>query len=554
MALDTRLIGQALGLGRPADVAGALEPAMQKGEKIFAEQRARREREQVRARQEQIRQENNTAKAVGLLESIDESGVAANLRPYITQNALKIRNEALEKIKAAKTPAEKLTATMEANAKIGSLAAKSSDFNKYLANFNGLKGEDVSAVNKKDIGIQIGKILDGNFKITEDGKFDFEDGRGAVDFNSVISTNYINKRSDTYLKLMDKANKIGMEAGIKGLGQEAYGTLLEQGIASVEMSDLDALSVAIDHMKMDEIFIDGIDTKLLVESLKEDFEDDNTINNKGNAEKMAKLKQGILDSVKKAGLSSKSSYSTLKAEYDSRVRIKNKKEDSFIKNEADKIYKTLIKATGPAQTGTGDLDKGLFVNKKLFGGYVIDSKNNPIRQDGNMLAIPLAVGKEDVEYKEIDLSNYNEVDNLMRELLVQKYGADANTDAILRIMPQVIGEFDPNWQMGGGTIMPKSNQSNENSLNLNEYEVIDSNDELFTSDEFKEIINSGTPEARRKRIQEQKNKNKKQEEIDTLKRQFETGNITNEYLRGPGKPILDNYKKTGDIDLSLRLN
>ena len=135
MALDTRLIGQALGLGRPADVAGAMEPAIQKGEKIFAEQRARREREQVRARQEQIRQENNTAKAIGLLQNIDESGVAANLRPYITQNALKIRNEALEKIKAAKTPAEKLTATMEANDKIGSLAARSNDFNKYLANF-----------------------------------------------------------------------------------------------------------------------------------------------------------------------------------------------------------------------------------------------------------------------------------------------------------------------------------------------------------------------------------------------------------------------------------
>ena len=217
-------------------------------------------------------------------------------------------------------------------------------------------------------------------------------------------------------------------------------------------------------MKMDEIVIDGINTKLLVESLKEDFEDDNTINNKGNAEKMAALKKGILDSVKKASLSSESSYSTLKAEYDKRVRLKNKEEDSFIKDEADKIYKTLVKATGPAQTGTGSVDKGLFVNKKLFGGYVIDSKDTPIRQDGNMLAIPLAVGKEDVEYKEIDLSNYNEVDNLMRELLVQKYGADANTDAILRIMPQVIGEFDPNWQMGGSMTMPKK-ESNNNEIN-----------------------------------------------------------------------------------------
>jgi hypothetical protein len=92
---------------------------------------------------------------------------------------------------------------------------------------------------------------------------------------------------------------------------------------------------------------------------------------------------------------------------------------------------------------------------------VIDSENSPIRQDGNMLAIPIAVGKEGVDYKEIDLSNYNEVDNLMRELLVQKYGADANTDAILRIMPQVIGEFDPNWQMSGAMMMPKEKADNQ---------------------------------------------------------------------------------------------
>jgi hypothetical protein len=52
----------------------------------------------------------------------------------------------------------------------------------------------------------------------------------------------------------------------------------------------------------------------------------------------------------------------------------------------------------------------------------------------------------------------------MRELLVQKYGTDANTDAILRIMPQVIGEFDPNWQMGGTMMMPKE-QANDNTIN-----------------------------------------------------------------------------------------
>lgn len=459
MALDTRLIGQALGLGKPADVAGALEPAMQKGEKIFAEQRARREREQVRARQEQIRQENNTAKAVGLLESIDESGVAANLRPYITQNALKIRNEALEKIKAAKTPAEKLTATMEANTKIGSLAAQSSDFNNYLKNFADLKPEDISKLNQEGLGEQITAVLDGKYEVTTDGKFNFGNGKIA-DFSQVVNTNYINKRSDKYLELLKIADNVGTKYGLAGTSNGFFKDKLQNSLSTVEMSDLDLMSVAVDHFGIEdfnEIAKDKIGGNLL-ERVKEDFDADGDID---DVALRTQLREAINGKIQAA---SETVFGKAKAEYDKKVNIKNKKEDSFIKNEADKIYKTLIKATGPAQTGTGDLDKGLFVNKKLFGGYVIDSKDNPIRQDGNMLAIPLAVGKEDVEYKEIDLSNYNEVDNLMRELLVQKYGTDANTDAILRIMPQVIGEFDPNWQMGGTMMMPKE-QANDNTIN-----------------------------------------------------------------------------------------
>jgi hypothetical protein len=451
MALDTRLIGQALGLGRPANVAGALEPAMQKGEKIFAEQRARREREQVRARQEQIRQENNTAKAVGLLQNIDESGVATNLRPYITQNALKIRNEAIEKIKAAKTPAEKLTATMDANAKIGALAAQSSDFNNYLKNFADLKPEDISKLNQEGLGEQITSILDGKYEVTSDGKFNFGNGKIA-DFNQVVNTNYINKRSDKYLELLKIADNVGTKYGLAGTSSGFFKDKLQNSLSTVEMSDLDLMSVAVDHFGIEDF--KGEELKL-VERVKEDFDEDGDID---DVELRTQLREAINGRIQAA---SETVFGKAKAEYDKKVAVKNQKEDSFIKNEADKIYKTLVKATGPAQTGAGDIDKGLFVNKKLFGGYVIDSKDTPIRQDGNMLALPLAVGKEDVEYKEIDLSNYNEVDNLMRELLVQKYGADANTDAILRIMPQVIGEFDPNWQMGGTMIMPKGKENNE---------------------------------------------------------------------------------------------
>lgn len=454
MALDTRLIGRALGLANPVDIGKALDPAIEKGERRFAEQRARREREQVRARKEQIRQEDNTAKSISLLSNINEAGVAPNLRSYISKNAQIIRNEAIEKIKAAKTPAEKIAATMEANQKIGTLAAQSSDFNKYLQNFADLKPEDISKLNQEGIGEQATNILDGNFKITDDGKFDFGNGKIA-DFNQVINTNYINKRSDKYLELLKIADNVGTKYGLAGTTSGFFKDKLQNSLSTVKMSDLDLMSVAVDHFGIEDF--KGAEANL-IERIKEDFDADGDIDDVGLR---TQLRQAINNRIQAA---SESVYSKAKAEYNKKVVVKNQKEDLFIKNEADKIYKTLVKATGPAQTGTGNIDKGLFVNKKLFGGYVIDSKNTPIKQDGNMLAIPVATGTDSVEYKEIDLSNYNEVNNLMRELLVQKYGADANTDAILRIMPEVIGEFDPNWQMGGSMIMPKE-PANNNEIN-----------------------------------------------------------------------------------------
>ncbi len=42
MALDTRLIGQAIGGGRPLDLAGAVRPAVARGEQAFARTAAKK--------------------------------------------------------------------------------------------------------------------------------------------------------------------------------------------------------------------------------------------------------------------------------------------------------------------------------------------------------------------------------------------------------------------------------------------------------------------------------------------------------------------------------
>ena len=310
MALDTRLIGKALGLADPIDIGRALEPAIQKGERRFAEERARQERQQVRDRQDQIRQEENTAKAISLLQNINESGVAPNLREYVMKNALNIRNEALEKIKQAKTPAEKVAATMAANEKIGSLAAQSNDFNNYLKNFADLQPDDISKLNKEGIGAQVTSILNGNFKITNDGKFDFGNGKIA-DFNQVVNTNYINKRSNKYLELLKIADNTASKFGLEGVSSEFFKDKLQGQLSTVEMSDLDLMSVAIDHF--------GIETfgnkANLVERAKEDFDDDGNID---DINLRTQLREAINSRIQAA---SESVYNKAKAEYDSRVKV-----------------------------------------------------------------------------------------------------------------------------------------------------------------------------------------------------------------------------------------
>ena len=408
MALDTRLIGQALGLGRPADVAKAIEPAIQKGEKIFAEQRARREREEVRNRQEQVRQENNTAKAIGLLQNIDESGIAANLRPYITQNALKIRNEALEKIKAAKTPAEKLTATMEANDRIGSLAAQSSDFNNYLKNFADLKPEDISKLNQEGLGQQITAVLDGKYEVTSDGKFNFGNGKIA-DFDQVVNTNYINKRSNKYLELLKIADNVGTKYGLAGTSSGFFKDKLENSLSTVEMSDLDLMSVAVDHFGIED-FKEIAKDKLggnLIERVKEDFDADGDID---DVKLRTQLREAINGRIQAA---SEDVFGKAKAEYDEKVRIKPPTATETKEKQRVSDLKTFM----------ADFER----NKSLFG---IDKNTAGVFTGKINIEDPnLAKSLSQINYEIVDKFATSEDDPTLTSIRIKKM-SDPNSKAI----------------------------------------------------------------------------------------------------------------------------
>lgn len=404
MALDTRLIGRALGLANPVDIGKALDPAIEKGERRFAEQRARREREQVRARQDQIRQEENTAKAISLLQNINESGVAPNLREYVRKNALNIRNEALEKIKQAKTPAEKVAATMAANEKIGSLAAQSNDFNNYLKNFADLQPDDISKLNKEGIGAQVTNILNGNFKITNDGKFDFGNGKIA-DFNQVINTNYINKRSNKYLELLKIADNTASKFGLEGVSSEFFKDKLKGQLSTVEMSDLDLMSVAIDHFGIEKFG----NKANLVERAKEDFDDDGNID---DINLRTQLREAINSRIQAA---SESVYSKAKAEYDKKVKISTStggsSKQALAADRAMRLYKAAI--NNPSA-----------LVKEISSGQEFTKKGNTVqmqsRDDDNNI----------VDNQAYNLSTPEGLKGFLADFGRAKYGSDADFDLI----------------------------------------------------------------------------------------------------------------------------
>lgn len=317
MALDTRLIGKALGLADPVDVGKAFEPAIQRGEKIFAEQRARREREEVRARKEQIRQEDNTARAINVLSNIDPSGVAAEFRPVVMKAAKKVRQRAIDAIKASNNPVQQAEIAAAAEREISMIKGMSNDYNAYVADIADITPDDISKINAPELSDHVGKMIRGEFEITDDFKFDFKDGKDASNWSDVINKKYINKRSDKYLELLDVANKTAIKFGSDGSSRQFYMDNLNNGLDAVKLSDLDALSVLIDHIGYNDPKKIDPNNIPLIERAKEDFDEDGRID---NIKDKAALRDLIKTTIKGAY---ESTFLSNKAEYDRKLKIKN---------------------------------------------------------------------------------------------------------------------------------------------------------------------------------------------------------------------------------------
>ena len=313
MALDTRLIGQALGEGKPIDLASAVRPAAIRGERAFARTAAIKQQEEKELKAENQRRESLQARAISQLQDIDQTKVPAQIRDYITTKAFGLKQAALAVIQDKSI--DPITAQLEIQkymGEINNLSAKSNDFKEWQKLFIDTSKDDLSNLNTPEIISKVNDIQDGAMQLQENGMFKFKDG-SEYSFDDMLKIRHVNKRSDSYVKALGAFEKLGLQSGLKGNSIEIFKTNADSEFKQLELTDADYASIAVDYLGMD------ANTNLGAR-IKADFESDGDFDD-------SDLKEEVYNFVKDNFIeAAETAYGTGKSEYDTKTAIKNAKE------------------------------------------------------------------------------------------------------------------------------------------------------------------------------------------------------------------------------------
>jgi len=279
MALDTRLIGQALGEGQPVDLAGAIRPAVVRGEQAVLRTKA----------QEQRRKELQ-AQAISQLPQLDESKVPMQMREWAIGQALEARNVALSAIRNEDLdPVEKQMAISNAQQSISKVAAKTNDFKQWIAQFADTQPDDLSKLNSPELMERVNDIYSGKFKV-DGNQFVFEDGT-VKDFNSLVNTRHISKRSDAYMSQLKELGNEYEKYGLQGWDETAFENKIDNELASEKYTDADLASIAVDELGLPESEIKAI---------QDDFEDNGILDDVDKQSLITKIKNQYKTAAKSA--------------------------------------------------------------------------------------------------------------------------------------------------------------------------------------------------------------------------------------------------------------
>lgn len=251
------------------DVTAAVDKAMARGEQALLRRRAiERQRQELQAQ------------AIAQLPQLDTSKVPMQMRGYATTEAAKIRETALAAIQNKDlSPVERQLAIQEAISKVNEVATKANDYKQWIANFAEIAEDDLSQLNDPILLNRVNDIYKGNFTVNEDGNFKFTDG-SIKDFNQLVNTRPIMKRSDSYLNSLKVADQEFENYGLKGFSLEDARNKISQEVNSNKYTDADLASILLDELGAEE------DVQPLIKQIKEDFEADGDIDDPELRKKM----------------------------------------------------------------------------------------------------------------------------------------------------------------------------------------------------------------------------------------------------------------------------
>jgi len=306
MANQQLIRGARMAADQFTDVSGAVRQAVLRGEQALLRRRA----------EEQRLQENN-AKAIAQLPQLDESKVPMQMREWAAGEAMKLREEAIAAINNPDFgPVEKQMAISNAIGKINGVATQANDFKQWIANVADLQQEDLSKLNSETLYNRINDIYEGNF-VVQDGQFVFADGT-AKDFNSLVNTRPITRRSDAYESQLKSLGEQFEKYALQGWNEEEFNSKIDQVLSDEKYTDSDIASIAVDEL--------GLSPEL-VKDIQDDFEDNGRLDTVNKQDLVNQIKDQYRSAAKTA-------YDRAKSLYDRKTAIKQTKEKPTPPDEA----------------------------------------------------------------------------------------------------------------------------------------------------------------------------------------------------------------------------
>ena len=425
MALDTRLIGQAIGGGRPLDLAKAVRPAVIRGEQAL-ERRKRIDFERKKLEAKNLSEQNKRTEKI--LVSLFNKENKIKVNNELTQGYWKNKNNA-ESFKAKQNKSilynsiksgelgqyEALVAQEENVNKVLTTASERADNYRNFYNTASEIKKNISSSVTSDVVDKVNGIIEGDENIinsvSKELNVDPDDLLNAETLNKL---GYVPADTTSISTLFDTVQSSANSAASKGADFNGYIQKVKQDLSQLNLSDMQYISAAFDFLGKETPGFTSPFTSYIDEDMKAALKakDINAIpDTDGDGNPMNEIKAFVNDAMIKAA---EDSYDAFKKDYadkfDSDVDP-NKQFKSDAKGYVDELNNAL-----------SNYDFSMLNNSKIAGKLITGSEIRNGKLYLEYIARTTAEGQEIAELAPIDLNDKNKLKALLQEYVKGQKG------------------------------------------------------------------------------------------------------------------------------------